>query len=263
MDPTVSLALSCRLAPAVLAKVIAPVSGTAAPPESATVPALIVINPVRVLVPERVRVPAPPLVNPSVPPPVPFCKTPAKVVSIAWLTVRVAAVALAFSTTAVPGIVAVASDAMVTLLPPICSLVVAGALVPNVTLLGVVLLSAPTLPSVTVPALMVNPPVKVLLPESVKEPVPVLASPSVPDPFWITPPNVEVVALPPTVRVAAPAIPLVMVPVPVIPLRFKLLPLMSSDPGLVMVRLPLPTPDGMAVELASFSMPAEIVVLPE
>src|SRR5262245_1147067 len=76
----------------------------------------------------------------------------------------------------------------------------------------------------------------------------------------MTPENVLVALLPPTVNVAEPAAVLSTVPPPDNPLIVSLPPFRSSVP--VTLTLPLPTPSGMTPDAPSLSVPALIVVLP-
>jgi len=64
--------------------------------------------------------------------------------------------------------------------------------------------------------------VGVCLPLSARTPTPVFARLTVPEPFWITPENVLVWSLLPTVNVIAPATPEVIVPLPLRPLTMTL-----------------------------------------
>ena len=82
-EPTVSLALSVKFTPNV-SRITAPVLAMALPPAKAKVPALTVVLPVKVLVPDNVSVPAPTLVKPPVPP-----IAPANVVLFASPAVKV------------------------------------------------------------------------------------------------------------------------------------------------------------------------------
>src|ERR1035437_1484447 len=102
---------------------------------------------------------------------------------------RVAAVALAFSTTGVPTVTLVVRPDSVTLLP--FSWRVPVELAPNVTATGVVAFKASALPNCTTPAPIARPPVKVLAPDRIKVPRPVLDSEVLPP---ITPLNVLVLA---------------------------------------------------------------------
>ena len=179
----------------------------------------------------------------------------------AWLTVRVAAVALAFSKMTEPGAALVARLAMVMLLPLSWSLVPTAALAPKARVLGEPLLIAPALASWRMPSLTVTPPVKVLLPPSVRVPVPVLIRPSAPAPFWMRPEKLPLLLLAPAVKVIAPAWLLVMVPEPVKPLTVMLRLLRSRVP--LTITSPLLTPEGTAPVLPIFRMPAEIRVFPE
>ena len=85
-EPMVSLVpLRSSMAPATLVSVTADVSAMAAPPESCRVPALIVVAPVKVLAPDRVKMPVPCFVNPPVP-----LMIPEKIVLVASPVVRMA-----------------------------------------------------------------------------------------------------------------------------------------------------------------------------
>ena len=67
-EPIVSFVpLRSRVAPATLASVTAEVSAMAVPPATCTVPALIVVAPVKVFAPDKVKMPVPAFVRPPVP----------------------------------------------------------------------------------------------------------------------------------------------------------------------------------------------------
>ena len=98
--------------------------------------------------------------------------------------------------------------------------------------------SAVSLPRVTVPPEMVVAPLKVLFPESVSVPVPVLVRPMVPRPSWMFPVKAAVWSLAPAVKMAAPEL-LVTRPEPASPLVVRSKPLRSRMPGVASERLPL------------------------
>src|SRR5260370_555001 len=102
--------------------------------------------------------------------------------------VRVAAAALAFWTTGVPGMALLARLAMETLLPR--RLKTPDLEEPNETELAPAKLSAPAWANWSEPWLIVIPPVKVLLPLRISVPPPFLASPIVPAPPPTAPPIV-------------------------------------------------------------------------
>ena len=137
-------------------------------------PALIVTPPVKSLLPPlSVRVPAPPLTSASVPPP-PSMIRPEKLLLLALLIVSVAGVAAPFST----------KGALVLLLKPLrVTLLPFSSRMPEliVTVFAFVL-SAPALFNCSVPALMVTPPVKLLLPSRIRVPPPDLFSAKAPLP---------------------------------------------------------------------------------
>jgi hypothetical protein len=95
-------------------------------------------------------------------------------------TVKVAATAFAFWTTGVPAVALVDRDLMTTLVP--FRLRAPVLLAPKVMAFSepAVLLRAPALPRRSVPALIVTPPVKVLLPESVRVAGPAYVRPEPP-----------------------------------------------------------------------------------
>ena len=149
--------------PPLMATVPAPSAPSAV---AASVPALTVTLPVKVLAPARVWVPEPVLITPRLPE-----STPAKVELVATPeSVRVAAVAEALVTAPEPARLATATDL------PLTSMVPAE---PTVTALAAPPRAAAS-PRVTLPASTVTPPVKVLAPESVTSPEVVLARPAAP-----------------------------------------------------------------------------------
>src|SRR5438132_988547 len=132
----------------------------------ASVPALIVVLPVNELLPESVNVPVPALVRANAPVPV-FRIVPAKMPLRFWLLpiVSVTAVLLLLITLGVPGAALVFRLEMTMFLPLRFKLAVLKALGPKTTAFSepAVALSAPLLPSVMVPLLIVTPPVNVLV----------------------------------------------------------------------------------------------------
>jgi len=91
--------------------------------------------------------------------------------------------------------------------------------------------------------------------------VPVLVSATVPLPSWMTPLNVLVASLAPTVKVAAPLVVLVTVPVPDSPLIVSLK-RTSNTPGAFTVTLPLPVPLGITFAAPTTSVPSLTVRSP-
>ena len=82
-----------------------------------------------------------------------------------------------------------------------------------------------------------------MLPERVKVPVPIFVNASEPVVFLITPENVLVALLPPTVKMGVPLTPS-SVPLPESPLIVSLKPPILKVPELMM-RLPLPAPSAI------------------
>lgn len=109
----------------------------------------------------------------------------------------------------------------------------------------------------TVPALMVKPPVKVLAPESVRVPVPALASATVPLPFCMIPEKVVEVLSPPAVKVIEPTAVLVTVPAPASEPIISFLPFKSNVPVTVTALV-----SGITPAAPSFNVPALTVVTP-
>ena len=131
-------------------------------------PAVMVVAPVYVLAPDRVRVPVPVLVRASAP--LPSAATPEKVVLVLLPpAVRVTAPAAPLVTLPAP-----ASEPIVSLKPNRSNVA------PPTTVSALLAPTALTTPSLTVPALMVVAPVYVLAAERVRVPLPSLVRPPAP-----------------------------------------------------------------------------------